>query len=611
MTVCLEIKGSPPPAGVIPTSACGSRAKSRGAADVGLCSIQGEVGTDAVRRLIICGGGPGGIGPLVLAARTGRLNRLLRAGVIAMEQDSPETYGAGTLGRYDINSNTSASAFIAHFLKASGEETPGIFAGMAGSEAVKDLERFGTGIAPLPMVGALLALAGTQLRNSFQEYDTGGLSKICCRHKVQQLQINADGTVSCEAEARTRMPNGSFTMSRMRYTAEMVALALGGQQAIPLSFDTALRRKTLLGLNGLSPEGVNDIRARLSSSRSHRVVIIGGAHTAFSVAWSLLHKVTGKDNLGVERSRWNFKKNEITIVHRSKVRLFYSTVADATRDGYTDFDPKEDLSPGGRVNPFSGLRGDSKALLRDIQSGKEKRISLCKVRPEEAENLGKGPFWKSLLGEAELVVIASGIGTTMVPIMDAAGTQIELAMDRFGKVRSDSEGCLLAANGEVLSGVLGLGVGHGQPVNSLSIGGEARDGEKRADGVRIYMSTYGEMVLRHALGDDALFAAVDKVPPSTGADTVDEGKEEAPSKEEKEREETKVAEEKEEKEAAKVTLAKKDVKEKERRERERKEKERKDKERETEKKENEKEKEREKERRQKERKENENKEKDR
>ena len=96
------------------------------------------------------------------------------------------------------------------------------------------------------------------------------------------------------------------------------------------------------------------------------------------------------------------------------------TQADARRDGYTDFD-KEDLSNGGRLNPFSGLRGDAKALYKDVVHGREKRVSLCKVRPEEATRIGTGAFWKALLATADLIVVATGSGTAMVPIRDSKG----------------------------------------------------------------------------------------------------------------------------------------------------------------------------------------------
>ena len=36
----------------------------------------------------------------------------------------------------------------------------------------------------------------------------------------------------------------------------------------------------------------------------------------------------------------------------------------------------------------------SQALYRDVSCGKEKRVTLCKVRPEEAGAIGVGSFWK-------------------------------------------------------------------------------------------------------------------------------------------------------------------------------------------------------------------------
>ena len=59
------------------------------------------------------------------------------------------------LGTFDINSNTSASAFISHFLKAGQGETTALFDSMEGSTQVQTLQKYGTGIAPLPEVRTL------------------------------------------------------------------------------------------------------------------------------------------------------------------------------------------------------------------------------------------------------------------------------------------------------------------------------------------------------------------------------------------------------------------------------------------------------------------------
>ena len=71
----------------------------------------------------------------------------------------------------------------------------------------------------------------------------------------------------------------------------------------------------------------------------------------------------------------------------------------------------------------------------------------------------------------------------------------------------------------------------GQVVNSALVGGEQRDGEKRADGVRMYMSSYGSLVLNQVLQDP---------PAPTAKLTNEEAKEKAT---EEEKDEAKVKDE--------------------------------------------------------------------
>ena len=84
--------------------------------------------------MVIIGAGPGGMGPLITAARKGKLRELLQKGVLWIDARPPELFGSGQLGNMDpermlcctrpvicnfvnmsgnyvINSNTSASIF--------------------------------------------------------------------------------------------------------------------------------------------------------------------------------------------------------------------------------------------------------------------------------------------------------------------------------------------------------------------------------------------------------------------------------------------------------------------------------------------------------------------
>ena len=124
----------------------------------------------------------------------------------------------------------------------------------------------------------------------------------------------------------TQLLLGEHKTEKRQYTAEYAVCAFGGTQSIAKSIsDPLYRKKCVQGLKALSPHGIDDMRLRLANSKGRKVVIIGGSHTAFSVAWALLNKVCGKDGKGLRQANFDIKKGDITIVHRSKIRLFYSS----------------------------------------------------------------------------------------------------------------------------------------------------------------------------------------------------------------------------------------------------------------------------------------------
>ena len=51
----------------------------------------------------------------------------------------------------------------------------------------------------------------------------------------------------------------------------------------------------------------------------------------------------------------------------------------AQADQYYDYDSKLDVSKGGIVFPFTGIRGDAKELWRRIKKGQEDKIQLIRA----------------------------------------------------------------------------------------------------------------------------------------------------------------------------------------------------------------------------------------
>ena len=51
--------------------------------------------------------------------------------------------------------------------------------------------------------------------------------------------------------------------------------------------------------------------------------------------------------------------------------MFYNNKKEADKDKYYDYDV---VNKCGQIHPFGGLRGDAKALHRDVKCGRETRI---------------------------------------------------------------------------------------------------------------------------------------------------------------------------------------------------------------------------------------------
>jgi hypothetical protein len=67
-------------------------------------------------------------------------------------------------------------------------------------------------------------------------------------------------------------------------------------------------------------------------------------------------------------------------LHRSAIRVFYATKKEADADGYADIGLVNRFT--GQIHPFGGLRGDAKALWRDIKMSKETRVRLVQLKSD-------------------------------------------------------------------------------------------------------------------------------------------------------------------------------------------------------------------------------------
>jgi hypothetical protein len=246
-------------------------------------------------------------------------------------------------------------------------------------------------------------------------------------------------------------------------------------------------------------KGLDDLRSRLvkaglaaNRTTPGRVVVIGGSHSAFSAAWLCLHRLnepaTGASGASGSAAESKssaasddptavvFCQSGICIVHKSSIKVFYSTKADADKDGYVieglaGSSTTPGSTPGGgasqvskswirgQIHPFGGIRGDAKDLWRAARDGREPRVKVIQVRQNVTTvapgGTGLGANGQptkqlaivdKLFDEAVVIVWACGYNTNMsMPVLDLNGVPISMRV-KCGQVEVDDNARIISAS---------------------------------------------------------------------------------------------------------------------------------------------------------------------
>jgi predicted glycosyl hydrolase (DUF1957 family) len=90
----------------------------------------------------------------------------------------------------------------------------------------------------------------------------------------------------------------------------------------------------------------------------------------------------------------------VNIVYRKSIKVHFSSVLEASQANYFEFNKDMDLSKGGIVYPFTGIRGDSKELWYKV---KQKNISNVHLVRADTQN-----EQKEILSKSNIIVLACG-----------------------------------------------------------------------------------------------------------------------------------------------------------------------------------------------------------
>ncbi|MFY1663657.1 pyridine nucleotide-disulfide oxidoreductase [Pseudomonas sp. Pseu.R1] len=398
---------------------------------------------ETVCGCVVGGAGPAGMGLLFNALKSGAMPELAREGLIIV--DASPNPGTGRLGEYRITANSVGDVFLDCLRDPALRD---VFEPLEHSPAYWRIRRQAQSAPQLADVAELLAEASTLVLNFIVEHY--GVKLWTSTTITEVVHEDDEYQVWVESEGRSR-----------RIRCRAVVLNLGGRQDPQHLLDSLADQglavpptakvqsaDALLRMNGVQ---LRDFFAP-TLARKGRISVVGGSHSAFSVLENLADAL---EFAGLE---------EVTLVHRSQIRLFYETAEAAIEAGYR-FDPQKDVCPvSGRVNRSGGLRYRALDIGREALANGHIGKTGVRVNLWQTRNGPQGHFEQArqALAESEVVVQCTGYQPLLPPLNYAGGGAIRL-MEVKGGLDSDPSGCPLDSKGQRLYGLhlFGLGAGLG------------------------------------------------------------------------------------------------------------------------------------------------------
>ncbi len=424
---------------------------------------------------LVVGGGPAGLAPLVAASRNGGLDRLLAKGLVVAERDG--AIGAGRIGRYLINSDSSAETF----LSCVADHPEPLLASLIDHPAARAIAPYGRDAVPLSLVGLFLAVLGEALTSLIRRAPRGHV--MTGQQALWTRQTAAGGW-------STRLRCLS-TGEETEILSRAVLLATGADQPAARLAEAVVAGRTLLpGYGGklmqsdrvLTADGLAELVERVSGLRRPRLVVIGGSTSALSCVRVLLDALG--DRLG---------EGGITLMHRRALPVFYRSAQAAREDGYDAFGPDDICPVSGFVFRFGGLRFDSRSLLRSAL-----RIGDAVPDPRlRLHRLGDAADTDAVLDGADLVVSALGYQPRALPVLDVQGVPIGLrAQQPKGALVGPQCGVVDEAGREI-AGLFGIGLAAGFRPGGAMGGEPSFTGQ--VNGLWLWQNDVGALIVRRML----------------------------------------------------------------------------------------------------------------
>ncbi|RIA37695.1 dTDP-4-amino-4,6-dideoxygalactose transaminase [Hephaestia caeni] len=434
----------------------------------------------AIASLLVIGGGPAGTALLDAATKRGLLPDLAASGLVMVERDT--MLGGGRLGRYGINSDSTAETF----LSAIKDNVHPELADLIDHPAARDVARYSGALGvPLTVAGPLIRAMGERLGSLVERH--GGT--LLTGHEAIEARQTGDGLWNVRLR---RLADGAEIEQRARH----IAIATGGHQPLDRLAQQQVAGAPLVASAGdrliqsdevLGVDGYARIADLLGGKRDPRVVVIGGSTSAIATIALLL-----KSSPAIP---WG--PQAITLLHRRALRPFYPTPEAAHEEGFTDFGPDDICPVSGFVYRLAGFRLEARELVLRMMrvDGRtpEPRVRFHRIAGDDAEARGH-------LAEADLVIAAMGYRPRVLPLSDANGDPIDLAAHHDAAM-VDKHCRIVGADGQPIANAFGIGLAAGF-VPWGPMGGE-KSFVGQANGLWQWQNDVGLMIVDQVLGQSA------------------------------------------------------------------------------------------------------------
>ncbi len=417
---------------------------------------------------VIIGGGPGGLGPIIWAAQHGLLPEWLDRGVAVVERQS---HLGGTLGRFGIHSDSLGGSYLECLEAAS---LPAELKSLRDEPAAHEMARYRDSFPPLVLVDRYMRRIGVAIAGMLAERSA---LHLCT--EARAIHLRSDGFVEVEITG----PDGGANV----LTARSAVVALGGRQRWMhgelkpgLTLANCRMREVMPSDRALSTAGLEEADQILAEAGQRRILILGGSHSAYSVAGAFLGLAGAK----------RLAKGQIVILQRREPRIFYPDRQAALEDRY-DVAPGDICPRTQRINRMGGLRGFGREMWRQIalrpRVNPEPRVVAMDMQRLSAGELG------AMIAEAALVVPSFGYRSETLPVFDIDGERLTLNAE-LGGIAVGEQSRLLLSDGGSLPNLFGIGLGTGYKLPT-SMGGEPNfDGQ--ANSLWLYHNDIGAIIYR-------------------------------------------------------------------------------------------------------------------